>query len=140
MNFRSALRSFLLRWRFGLLLTGIFRAVLVAGVVLLALGVFDFYAGLSDSARHVAFAVFASAAVFGAVWALWDAITFMRRDAAKAADSAIASGRRDVLSALELNANATGETALARWLQQRSVETAAGQLGKLPLSRSLRGC
>ena len=107
MNFRSALRSFLLRWRLGLLLTGIFRAVLVAGVALLALGVFDFYAGLSDSARHVAFAVFATMAVFGAVWALWDAITFMRRDAARAADASIASGRRDVLSALELNADAS---------------------------------
>jgi len=137
MNFRSALRSFLRRWRSGLLLTGIFRALLIAGVVLLALGVFDFYAGLSDPARGIAFGSIVAAAVFGAVWALWDAITFMRRDAAKAADSAIASGRRDVLSALELNANATGETALARWLQQRSVETAAGQLGRLPLSRSL---
>ena len=137
MNFRSALRSFLRRWRFGLLLTGIFRAVFIAGVVLLALGVFDYYAGLSDAARGKAFAGIVAAAVFGAVWALWDAITFMRRDAAKAADAAIASGRRDVLSALELNAGATGATALARWLQERSVGTAAGQLGKLPLSRSL---
>ena len=137
MNFRSALRSFLLRWRFGLLLTGVFRALVVAGIVLLALGVFDFYAGLSDSARRVAFAVFGSAAVFGAVLALWDAITFMRRDAARAADSTIASGRRDVLSALELNANDAGETTLARWLRERSVESAATHLGALPLSRSL---
>jgi hypothetical protein len=137
MNFRSALRSFLLRWRLGLLLTGIFRAVLVAGVALLALGVFDFYAGLSDSARHVAFAVFATMAVFGAVWALWDAITFMRRDAARAADASIASGRRDVLSALELNADASGETPLGRWLCERSVEAAAAHLGALPLSGSV---
>lgn len=137
MNFRSALRSFLFRWRLGLLLAGMLRAVLVAGVVLLALGVFDFYAALSDPGRRIAFTVFASVAGLGAVWALWDAITFMRRDAARAADSKIAGGRREVLSALELNESATGDTPLARWLRERSVETAASRLEALPFSGAL---
>ncbi len=138
MNFRSSLRSFLLRWRLGLLLAGVLRAACLAGGVLLALGVFDFYAGLSDPARRIAFAVFAAAAGTGAVLALWDAITFMRRDAARAADSVISSGRRDVLSALELTSAASaGDTSLARWLRERSVESAAARVASLPFSRAL---
>ncbi len=137
MNFRSALRSFLFRWRLGLLLTGIFRGLVIAAALLLALGVFDFYAGLSDSGRRIAFAIWVTVAGFGVVWALWDAITFMRRDAAATADSAIASGRRDVLSALELSAQPAGETALARWLHERSVTAAAARLHDLPVSRSI---
>lgn len=137
MNFRIALRRFLLRWRLGLLATGLFRSIVFAGLLLLALGVFDFYAGLTDFGRRVAFAAWVTVAGFGLVWALWDAITFMRRDAATAADFAIASGRREVLSALELNAQSSGETALARWLQQRSVDSAAARLKELPVARSM---
>ena len=137
MNFRSSLRSFLFRWRTGLLLTGIFRAVVIAAVLLLALCAFDFFAGLTDKGRRIAFAIWALGTGVGLVWALWDAITFMRRDAALTADGAIANGRREVLSALELNKQSPGETALARWLQERTVQSAAERLAALPVARSM---
>ncbi len=136
MNFRSALRSFLFRWRLGVLLAGFIRALILAAVAFLAAGVFDYYAGLSDPARKFAAGTLLALAGFGLVWMLWDAITFMKRDAARQADSAIGSGRRDVLSALELSP-AADESPLGRWLRERSVESAAGNLRALPVSRSL---
>ena len=137
MNFRSELRTFLLRWRLGALLAGLLRAAfIVAGALLLA-GVFDYYAAFGDRARLVVFYIIASVAVSGAVWALWDAITFMRRDAARQADSAVGSGRRDVLSALELAVPVGAESPLAGWLRERAVTAAAARLRSLPVSSSV---
>ena len=66
----------------------------------LAAGLFDYYAGLSDGARQAVFSSLIVVGVAGAVWALWSAITFMRRDAAAMADKALGSGRRDVAGGL----------------------------------------
>lgn len=137
MNFRSELRRFLLRWRLGAMLSGLLRAAFIAAVALLLAGVFDYYAGFGDRARFVLYYALTAVAGLGAVWALWDAITFMKRDAARQADAAAGSGRRDILSALELATPAGAETPLACWLRERSVAGAAEQLRALPASRSL---
>ncbi len=132
--FRSALRRFQLRWRAGLLFSGLLRGVFLAALALLVIGIIDFYGGFSDPARLRIAHVLAGLAIFGAVWALWDAITFMRRDAAGEADRALGSDRRVVLSALELQAN-PGSTPLESWLRTRANNNAAAQLVDLPSRR-----
>jgi hypothetical protein len=134
--FRSALRRFQFRWRAGLLLAGLLRGLALAALALLALGIFDYYGGFSDPARLKVARFLAGLAVFGAVWALWDAITFMRRDAAGEADHALGSDRRSALSALEMQSDST-TTPLGVWLRDRAVHTAGQQLDSLPFSRSL---
>jgi|GEM_PF-589113 len=133
--FKSALSRFQFRWRAGLLLSGLLRGAILVAVAFVLIGVFDYYGGLSDAARIRVAQLFAGLIVFGVVWALWDAITFMKRDAAVQADTALDSSRRVALSSYEL-APASVETPLAKWLRERSLESASSALKKLPLKRS----
>ncbi|MEA3209522.1 MAG: hypothetical protein QOE70_2579 [Chthoniobacter sp.] len=136
-SFSRALRRFQLRWRLGLLLAGLLRAVLWTALALLSFGVLDYYAGFSDPARSGVARVLATVAAAGAILALWKMITFMRRDAAREADRALQSGRREVLSALELQPHSATATSLADWLRLRAIGSAAAHLSKLQFSRSL---
>jgi len=137
-NFPAALRRFQLRWQLGLLMAGLLRALLWLGIALVAFGVLDFYAGFSDAGRRWTAVTLALIAGAGAMRALWDTFIFMRRDAAAAADRALGSPRREVLSALEMQgSNGAGTAPLSQWLRQRAVDSAARNLGALTLSRSL---
>jgi tetratricopeptide (TPR) repeat protein len=137
-HFAPALRRFHRRWILGLFAAGSLVAIWWTGLALLLLGALDFYAGFSDPARHVVRGALATVAAAGMIWALWRAITFMRRDAAAAADRALASGRREALSALELQSAAgAGGTRLAGWLRQRAINRAAEQVRALRLGHSM---
>src|SRR5688572_26022679 len=81
-SFRSALSTFLLRWRLGLLFAGVLRAAVWWGAALLVLGVLDYHSGFSDAARQYVFGALVALAAGGSIWAIIDAISFMRRDAA----------------------------------------------------------
>ncbi|MHA3772889.1 hypothetical protein ACXR0O_15250 [Verrucomicrobiota bacterium sgz303538] len=137
-TFSSALSRFQRRWRLGLLLAGGLRALFWAGIALLLFGVLDYYTAFSDSARHIIGTVLALTAGCGAMWALWQVLLFIRRDAAVEADRALGGGRREVLSALELEQMPPSvNSLLSEWLRTRAVHTAAGQLVRLDNSRSL---
>lgn len=125
--FRSALGQFLFRWRFGLLVAGLLRALFWIGLVFLVFGVLDYYSGFSDPARRFVFGALMTVGVGAALWAIIDSISFMRRDAAMAADLAGQSGRRPVLSALELEREPNG-TPMQEWLRERSIASAASSL------------
>ncbi|HEX8295592.1 MAG TPA: hypothetical protein VF593_04795 [Chthoniobacteraceae bacterium] len=139
-HFFPILRRFQLRWRAGLLLVGVLRAILWAGVALLLFGLLDFSAGFSDGARRWVAGAIALAAGLGLARGLWDAIFFRTREAAAAADGTLGSTRREVLSAFELNGSSRAETqddGFAGWLRERAVQNAARQLHQLRFSQSL---
>ncbi len=117
------------------MLSGLLRGAILVAVAFVLIGVFDYYGGLSDAARVRVAQLMAGLVVFGVVWALWDAITFMKRDAAVQADNSLDSSRRVALSGYEM-APASAETPLAKWLRERSLEAAANAMKKLPLKRS----
>ena len=137
-DFSSALRRFQLRWRLGLLLAGLLRAMFFAGVALLLFGILDYYAGFDDSARRLTGNILLLVALAGAVWACWKVLLFLRREAAVEADRALGSNRREVLSALELADSETGgsDSSLSYWLRSRAVANAAEQLRGLTGSRA----
>lgn len=137
-KFSSALGRFQLRWRAGLFAAGVLQALVCLGIVSVLFGTLDFFAGFSDAVRRVLGAVLGSILAAGGIWALWKTVTFMRRDAAVAADRALASPRREVLSALELAGSAaSGGGLLGPWLRERAVDQAARQMNALPTARSV---
>lgn len=143
-EFSSALKRFQNRWRLGLLLTGIVRALLWIGVIFLSFGVLDYYAGFSDGARRVIAWSLALVAVTGAGVSLWKTFSFLNRDAAAEADRALASDRREILSALELQRESADGDNLGAWLRNRAVVNATKILGgftavrSMPLSQLMR--
>jgi hypothetical protein len=136
--FSAALRRFQLRWRSGLIVSGILRAALWFGVVLLALGVFDFYSGFGDGVRRMIFAVLITISAAGVIGALWDALAFGRREAAREADRIVSPGRREMLSAVELGeGELSPHGSLSAWLRQQAVDHAGRSLKSVPPKRSL---
>ena len=137
-KFLPALAGFHRRWRCGVFVAEIFRAGAWTALALLALGVFDFYAGFTDPARRVAFAALVVVVAFGVLRALWKVFAFRRANAAATADRALASERREVLSALELaSANSAPATPLGVWLRERAVAGAGDRVRGVRLTRSL---
>ena len=134
--FRSRLALFQTRWRTGLFSAGLLRAVMWAALAFLALGVFDYYAGFSDDARRIAAAAIAVAAICGALLAAWETFRCSASEAATEADRTLATGRREILSALELSNCADAVSPLAGWLRERAVGKAASHIGAL----DLKGC
>ena len=137
-QFQPALAGFHRRWRLGVLVAEMLRALAWAALALLVLGVFDFYAGFSDPARRVACAALIAVGAFGVLRALWKVFAFRRADAAATADRALASERREVLSAFELaSANSAPATPLGAWLRERAVAGAGARVREVRLARAL---
>lgn len=136
-QFVSALAGFHRRWRLGVLLAEMLRAVAWTALALLAFGVFDFYAGFTDPARRAVFAALVTVGACGVLRALWKVFVFRRMDAATAADRALASGRREVLSALELSASTAPATPLADWLRGRAVADAGQRVRGMRAGQAL---
>lgn len=136
-SFADALRKFQNRWRAGLFATGLLNLLFWAGLVFLAFGVLDFFAGFSDSARLVIARLIAIVAGAALLWTLIRIFIFTSRDAAIAADRALGSRRRPVLSAFELRAEADTGAPLERWLRQRGSDRALFDLVHLPFERSV---
>ena len=136
-RFPSALAAFQRRWRAGLLISETLRALAWTALALLLLGVFDFYAGFTDPARRVAFAALVAVAGCGLLRALWKVFAFRRADAAITADGALAGGRREVLSALELASTGDPATPLGTWLRERAVAGAGERMRGLRFADGL---
>src|SRR5689334_1377014 len=101
-SFSTALAGFRFRWRLGLLVAGVVLALALGVITLVLLGVLDFYSGFTDPAREASFGAIVVAAFVGIVGSLWSISRYAKADAAAAADRALVSPRREVLSALEL--------------------------------------
>lgn len=135
-TFLPALAGFHRRWRLGVLVAEMLRAVAWTALALLVFGVFDFYAGCTDPVRRAVFATLVAVGACGVLRALWKVFVFRRRDAAAAADRALGSGRREILSALELSRTAA-PTALGDWLSGRAVAEAGQRVRGMRAGQAL---
>jgi hypothetical protein len=136
--FLPALASFQRRWRAGVFLAELLRALAWTALALLALGVFDFYAGFTDPARRVAFAALAGVGALGVLRALWKVFVFRRAHAAKRADDALGNDRREILSAFELAVFPTpSPSPLSAWLRERAITAAGARVRTVPFKGAL---
>ncbi len=124
------------RWRRGLIAGGIYGALFWAGLALLAFGLLDYFAAFSDPSRRTIASVLLVIAGAGVLLGIWEAIRFARREAASEADRALETPRREVLTALELEAQPMPEGGLAHWLRARTIQMAALRLANLEDTRA----
>ncbi len=136
-NFAGALSRFALRWRTGLLITGIVAAITLVLLIFVALGLFDYVAPFSDKVRPVMRTIFGSVCALIMVRALMPMLRLRARDAAQHAD-ANTGVRRPVTSAFELAAKKSEDASpLGAYLMQRSLDDGARSLQQLPASQMM---
>jgi hypothetical protein len=135
-SFHTALARFATRWRLGLLLVAVLRTLALGALLLLAVGVFDYFAPLSDAARPVVFIACCSVGVLLALAALLPLLKLDRRAAAAHADESL-SARRPVTTALEVSQQQAEMTPLRSFLTEKALWQGGGELKRLKFPATL---
>lgn len=134
-NFRGMLGKLRRQWQVGMLVCAIMRATGLAAAVLTAYAVLDFFFGFDLAACLVLdMLLLLALAILFLVWIV-KVFRLNENDAACRADRLLMSGRRPVLSALELDnwlvREKTSLPALQAWLMEQSTIEAGKELAKL---------
>ncbi|MBA4388758.1 MAG: hypothetical protein C0404_12305, partial [Verrucomicrobia bacterium] len=134
-EFRSALTRMKRIWRSGLALCALLRAAGYVLVMLLCVGLLDYFLAFESLVRATLDVAVATIAGFLLLKWLAGISALDDEDAACRADDLVKSRRRSILSALELDnwlARERGEMhPLQAYLMDQSVEVAASDLGRL---------